>query len=64
MTINSATVPGNNVHTAEDSGLVVVSVNNFDSETFSFPTHDDASLPYATLTDSERRVIHFSILRS
>jgi len=49
---------------AEDSGLVVVGVNNFDSDTFSFPVSDDTAFPYVTITDTQRGVIHFSILRS
>jgi len=48
----------------DESGLVVVGVNNFDSDTFFFPPDDDATAPYVTVTDSERRIIRFSILRS
>jgi len=48
----------------EDSGLVVVGVNNFDSETFSFPLGTKMDASYAVVTDAEGGVIRFSILRS
>jgi hypothetical protein len=50
--------------TEDDSGLVVVGVNNFDSETFSFPSNEKASAPYAVVTDEQGSVIRFSILQS
>ncbi len=46
-------------------GLVVVSVNNFDSETFCFPPRAEPSvLPSVTVVDLVRGTIHFSTLRS
>ncbi len=48
----------------DDSGLVVVGVNNFDSDTFSFPSNEKASAPYAVVTDAQGCVIRFSILQS
>ena len=48
----------------DDSGLVVVGVNNFDSDTFSFPSNDKTSAPYAVVTDAQGCVIRFSILQS
>jgi len=48
----------------DDSGLVVVGVNNFDSDTFSFPLNEKTSAPYAVVTDAQGCVIRFSILRS
>jgi hypothetical protein len=48
----------------DDSGLVVVGANNFDSETFFFPLSEKASAPYAVITDAQGCVIRFSILRS
>ncbi len=44
---------------AEDSGLV----DNFGSDTFSFPVPDGTTFPYVTITDAQRGVIQFSILR-
>ena len=48
----------------DDSGLVVVGVNNFDSDTFSFPSNEKTSAPYAVVTDAQGCVIRFSILQS
>ncbi len=48
----------------DDSGLVVVGVNNFDSDTFAFPLNDKTSAPYAVVTDVQGCVIRFSILQS
>jgi hypothetical protein len=46
-------------------GLVVVSVDSFDSETFYFPPQAEPSqLPSVTITDLGRGTIHFSTLRS
>jgi hypothetical protein len=46
-------------------GLVVVSVNNFDSETFSFPPREEPSvLPSVTFIDMARGTIHYSTLQS
>jgi len=46
-------------------GLVVISVNNFDSETFRFPPRNEPLvLPSVTVTDLTRGTIHFSTLRS
>jgi hypothetical protein len=48
----------------DDSGLIVVGVNNFDSDTFSFPSNEKSSAPYAVVTDAQGSVIRFSILQS
>jgi len=46
-------------------GLVVISVNNFDSETFYFPPRNEPSvLPSVTVIDLARGTIHFSTLQS
>jgi hypothetical protein len=50
--------------TKENPGLVVVGVNNFDSETFVFPSAAKMDPSYAIVTDAEGGVIRFSILRS
>jgi hypothetical protein len=47
----------------EDSGLVVVGVNNFDGDTFLFPTPKKLASPYAVITDTHGSVIRFSILQ-
>lgn len=48
----------------EGSGLVVVGVNNFDSETFSFPSAAKMDPSYAVVTDADGGIIRYSILRS
>ena len=48
----------------DDSGLLVVGVNNFDSDTFSFPSEPDAPAPYVVITDEQGGVIRFSTLHS
>jgi hypothetical protein len=48
----------------DDSGLVVVGANNFDSDTFSFPSNEETSAPYVVVTDPQGCVIRFSILQS
>lgn len=46
-------------------GLVVVSVDNFDSGTFCFPPRNEPLvLPSVTVIDLARGTIHFSTLRS
>jgi hypothetical protein len=47
----------------EDSGLVVVGVNNFDGDTFLFPAAKKLAAPYAVITDMHGSVIRFSILQ-
>ena len=48
----------------DNSGLVVVGANNFDSETFSFPSSAKMDASYAVITNAEGSVIRFSILQS
>jgi len=50
---------------ANSQGLLVVAVENFDSETYYFPPHNEPSeLPSVTITDLNRGTIQFAILRS
>lgn len=50
---------------APKSGLVVVSVSNFESGIFSFPPEDEPSSPsLITVIDQAERTIRFSTLQS
>jgi hypothetical protein len=51
--------------TVTSPGLVVVAVENFDSETYYFPPRNEVpELPSVTITDLNRGTIQFAILRS
>ena len=45
------------------SGIIPVAANNFDSDTFCFPTEEQPDVTQVVFFDAERRSIQFSTLQ-